>query len=188
MGLRRGFKTEANWYAYNVRHDMGLSPHHPICAWALAELLGFKVFPLSSYRRLFGREVSCLYGFGTEVSFSAVTVPVGEFSFIIHNDMHSKKRQAADIAHEAAHALLMHQPDALIAGGSQRGFRKQDEEEASWLGPALLVSEEAALHIARHEISFAEASEMYGASEDLIKMRLNVTGALKRANAVRGVA
>ncbi|TAI59863.1 hypothetical protein CWO89_43865 [Bradyrhizobium sp. Leo170] len=55
------------------------------------------------------------------------------------------------------------------------------EEEANWLGPALLVSEEAAKHIARMSLPVAKASEVYGVSEDLMRMRLNVTGALIRA-------
>ena len=56
------------------------------------------------------------------------------------------------------------------------------EEEANWLGPALLVSEEAANHVARMGLPLAKASDVYGVSEDLMRMRLNVTGALIRAS------
>ena len=39
------------------------------------------------------------------------------------------------------------------------------------MGPALLISEEAALHIARNEIQVDQASELYGASTKVINMR-----------------
>jgi Zn-dependent peptidase ImmA (M78 family) len=54
------------------------------------------------------------------------------------------------------------------------------EAEAQWLGPALLVSEEAALYIAETEMSMAHASSTYGVSEAIIMMRLGVTGASRR--------
>jgi Zn-dependent peptidase ImmA (M78 family) len=102
---------------------------------------------------------------------------------IIHNDAHDRKRQAANIAHELAHALLIHPLQPLLNAQGERDQSeslKLIEEEASWLGPALLISEEAALNIARRGISIRDASERYGASEDVIRMRLNVTAAHKR--------
>jgi len=54
------------------------------------------------------------------------------------------------------------------------------EEEASWLGPALLVSDEAALLIVERALTIGEALDRYSASEQLVKMHLNVTGALRR--------
>ena len=54
------------------------------------------------------------------------------------------------------------------------------EEEANWLGPALLVSEEAAIHIVERQMAIDFASDHYGASTQLVRMRLNVSGAAKR--------
>ncbi|MCA1544695.1 protein of unknown function [Bradyrhizobium yuanmingense] len=59
-------------------------------------------------------------------------------------------------------------------------YDKTMEEEANWLGPALLVSDEAAMHIAALSLTISKASDMYGASEPLVRMRLNVTGAYQR--------
>jgi hypothetical protein len=55
------------------------------------------------------------------------------------------------------------------------------EAEANWLGPALLISEEAAMHIARLGLTVAKASEVYKSTEDVVRMRLNVTNAVLRA-------
>jgi hypothetical protein len=61
-----------------------------------------------------------------------------------------------------------------------RNYDKTMEEEANWLGPALLVSEEAAMHFAALRLTISKASDVYGASEQLVRMRLNVTGASQR--------
>ena len=54
----------------------------------------------------------------------------------------------------------------------KRAYDKEMEEEANWLGPALLISDEAAMHIAAMGLTIAKASDMYGASEPLVQMRL----------------
>ena len=51
---------------------------------------------------------------------------------------------------------------------------------AKWLGPTLLVSEDAAPHIAKQKVPLAVAAKAYGVSEQLMSFRLNVTGASKR--------
>ena len=53
------------------------------------------------------------------------------------------------------------------------------------MGPALLISEEAALHIVRTGIMMHEAIKAYGVSEDVITMRINVTGARRRVERQR---
>lgn len=61
-----------------------------------------------------------------------------------------------------------------------RHFDRDAADEADWLGPALLVSEEAALRIAREGIQLVDAAELYGVSEQVMRFRLNVTVAHKR--------
>lgn len=105
--------------------------------------------------------------------------------FIVHNDAHDPKRQSANIAHELAHALLHHPPKPPFDENGERHYSLELEEEANWLGPALLISEEAALWIARNNWPLVDASALYGASEDLIRMRLNVCGAYRRTGGRR---
>lgn len=54
------------------------------------------------------------------------------------------------------------------------------EEEANWLGPALLVSEEAALYIVEQQLTLDAAVSIYAVSRDVITMRIGVTGAQRR--------
>jgi Zn-dependent peptidase ImmA (M78 family) len=72
---------------------------------------------------------------------------------------------------------------ALIWLFRKEGSRHYDdvlEAEANWLGPALLVSEEVAIHIVEQKMAIDVASDHYGASSQLVQMRLNVSAAVIR--------
>lgn len=181
MTLRRGFKSEANWLARDVRDDFGIAPHLPLCPWKLAERLGFPVIPMGEFAKSEPDAVAYLQSTAGQKDFSAITLFQQTKRLIIHNYSHGVKRQAANIAHELAHGILMHPPKPAFDPEGARYYEAIIEAEANWLGPALLVSEEAALHIARLRLSRQKASDMYGASEELVRMRLNVTAAVSRA-------
>ncbi|WP_313931715.1 ImmA/IrrE family metallo-endopeptidase [Nostoc punctiforme] len=89
-------------------------------------------------------------------------------------------RQASNVSHELSHSILQHQPDEVFNKCGCRNFNQEYEDEANWLGPALLISEEAALHIVKTPMTIDEAVEYYRASKEVINMRINVTGARKR--------
>ena len=60
MGLRRGFKTEADWYAADVRKSLGLGASDPLCPWSLADHLNHIVVPLGEYAAAHPQEVALL--------------------------------------------------------------------------------------------------------------------------------
>ncbi|WP_407925207.1 ImmA/IrrE family metallo-endopeptidase [Glacieibacterium frigidum] len=99
---------------------------------------------------------------------------------IIYNDCLPLTRSHADIMHEISHLMLLHPPHRLRADTGGRHYDSDLEDEANWLGPALLVSEEAALAIAQRGWSAGQAAKIYNVSPSLMQMRLNVTGAMKR--------
>ena len=39
MALRRGFKTDAEWYAQDVRRELGIPETGKLCPWSLARHL-----------------------------------------------------------------------------------------------------------------------------------------------------
>jgi Zn-dependent peptidase ImmA (M78 family) len=180
MMLRRGFKAEANEYARELRAELDLRSWSPLCPWALAKHLAIPVIRLSSLQGKARMEVAYLLRNGRDY-FSAVTVFDGYRRAILHNDGNAKTRQTADIAHELAHAILGHPPEQVFGHNTARQVNRRAEAEASWLGPALLISDEAAVLIARARRSLSEAAAEYGVSESLLRMRLNVTGARRRA-------
>jgi Zn-dependent peptidase ImmA (M78 family) len=115
--------------------------------------------------------------------FSGGTFSLDEKKLIVLNDGHEKGRQASDLSHELSHHILKHQPSQPIDSRGLRKYDSRNEDEANWLGPALLVSEEAALHVVRNGWSYSEAAERYSVTEEVMRMRVSVTGAYRRIRA-----
>lgn len=180
MTLRRGFKTEANDYARDFRGELGVAPDGPLCPFSLAGLLEVEVHKLSEYREAEPDAVAYLLSRTGQRDFSAVTLCVGPKRLVIYNDGHSASRVVADVAHELSHIVLMHPAKAPFDEAGSRHYDAEREEEANWLGPALLVSEEGALRVAREGLSLILAANEFGVSSDLMRMRLNITGAYRR--------
>ncbi len=185
MALRRGFKTEANHTAREVREELGLRWADPLDPWALARHLEIPVVPLSHFSSVAADAVQHFHRVDRG-AFSAVTVFDGSRRLIAYNDSHSIGRRASDLAHELAHALLLHRPGPALDHRGCRRWNAEQEEEANWLAGALLISEEAALQIARVGEPVDEAAKRYRVSHAMITFRLNVTGALRRVTHARG--
>lgn len=58
-----------------------------------------------------------------------------------------------------------------------RNWNADLEDEADFLAGALLVPAKAAWWIAKRKLPFAVAAQKYGCSQDVIRWRVNVTGA-----------
>ena len=183
--MKRGFKSEANAIAREVRKKLLLTPSEPLDIWKLAEYLGIPLIPLSDFEDAAPSAVQFFTGEG-EATFSGVTVFKGPRRTIVHNDAHTLGRQSSDIGHELAHALLQHEPTAAMDGRGCRLWNREIEDEADWLGATLLIPEEAAMLIVRRGWPFGLAATKYGVSEPMIRYRVNVTAAKKRVQRFRG--
>ncbi|GLY99658.1 ImmA/IrrE family metallo-endopeptidase [Actinoplanes sp. NBRC 103695] len=179
MGFRRGFKTEANDIARDVRAELRLRTTDPLNPWNLAECLDIPIIALSDFGTDAPTAVSHFSQTDTS-AFSAVTVFRGTRRTVVHNDAHTIGRQANNVAHEISHGLLQHPPTPALDDRGCRNWNKDVEDEAAWLGAALLVSEEAALAVVRQRLPIDEAADQYGVSPELMTMRINVTGARAR--------
>lgn len=182
--MRRGFKTEANDIAREIRQELGLRAIDPLDPWKLADYLAIRLLRLRALHQDAPGPVQLFTKIDLE-TFSAVTVFDGSARMIVHNDAHSRGRQASDIAHELAHALLFHPPCPALDHRGCRNWDKELEDEATWLAGALLISEEAALMIARSGMSLEVAATKYGVTTHMVRFRLNVTGARKRVSLAR---
>lgn len=178
MALRRGFKNEAELTALELRAEIGLHKTDPLDPWRLASHLEVPIQRLSEFEHEAPSAARYFRAEG-ESQFSAVTVFQGTARVIIHNDSHSRARQASDITHELSHALLGHQPSQAL---DERGCRLWDqtvEDEANWHSGALLIPAPAAWMVAAHGTSLQRAALRYGVSEQMMRYRINVTGAGK---------
>ena len=182
--MRRGFKTEANAIAREVRAELSLSSTAPLDVWRLAEHLDIPVIPLSGFHEA-APHAARLFLNGGEGMFSGVTVFRGSNRTIVFNDAHVVGRQASDIGHELSHGLLLHTPVAAVDGRGCRVWDRDVEAEANWLSGALLVPEEAALQIVRRDLSIPQAAAKYGVTPKMLQYRISVTGALTRVQRMR---
>lgn len=181
--MRRGFKTEARDIAAEVREELGLSPLDPLDPCLLANHLDIEVWSLSSYAGAIPWAVEYLSKEETG-AVSAVLACRRLERFIVYNDGHALTRQHADIAHELAHALLLHQPHPAVDGQPPH-YDKAQEEEAKWLGGVLLVTDESCLSCCRDGIGVTQAAARLGVSKSLMQWRLNMSGAERRVERAR---
>lgn len=172
--MRRGFKKEAEQHAIELRRELELADVAPLCPWRLAKHLEIPIHTLATVTAFEPDAVDYLRGRGRK-HFSAVTLFGGNHGLsrvICHNEVHAPTRQRSNLAHELAHAILLHPPTVMFE------CDPESEAEAAWLGPALLVPSAAAIKIAMDGTNYSDAADTYGVSPDLMRMRLGVTGAI----------
>lgn len=144
MGYRYGFKSEAHAIAREVREELGLKALDALDPLVLAEYLDISVNPLSDYHSDAADAVRH-FSYLDRDAFSAVTVFAGHKRSIVYNDAHSPGRQASHLAHEPSHGLLLHDPTPAVDDRGCRLWNQNIEDEAQFLGGALLITEEAAM-------------------------------------------
>lgn len=179
-----GFKAHAERISLEVRSDLSLQKHEPACPWKIAKDLSVSIINIEDLPK--NSAMDYLVSSKGKSEFHATVCYIGAKAFIINSEVHSNKRQASNIAHELAHILLRHPPTKPFDEDGKRDFLLAIEKEAEWLGPALLVSEPAALFayrlISSGKQSLAEISDNWNITEDVIKMRMNVVGASRRSS------
>jgi Zn-dependent peptidase ImmA (M78 family) len=197
VGYRRGFKTEATAIATEVRSELGLGLFDPLDPYALADHLAIPILGLSVLAAE-APQIGHLLTVEPDV-FSAVTVFAGTRRTIVHNDGHSRARQNSNLCHELSHGLLQHPPTPALDDRHElshgllqhpptpalddrgcRIFNQGIEDEATWLAGCLLLTEQAAMAIARGRWTRVDAAEHFGVSEAMIRFRINKTGAAVR--------
>lgn len=177
MSLRRGFKASANRFSVRLRKSLGLPPDAPIDLNMIAYRLELPLVPLSTFRDDYPAEVEQLSRIDPG-AFSAATLHCGPIRrIIVHNDSHDRRRQRSNIAHELAHVLLGHPFTLPIDTTGCRNMDRDIEDEATWFGSVILISDEAAIHIVRSAMETEMACAFYGVSAPLLRMRVNASGA-----------
>lgn len=176
--MRRGFKTEARQIGEQVRQELGLNQLQALDPWHLAEHIDVAVLPLTGLAGDAPECVATLTG-PEQGAFSALVGFIGRKRIIVHNDAHALTRQRADICHEVAHILLIHDPHPTFPGQPLE-YDQDQEDEAAWLGAVLLVPDSACLQACRNGDSMKAAAGRMGVSVALMRWRVNKSGARAR--------
>ena len=115
MALRRGFKSEAERIAKQVRADLGLNGTQSVTPVMLAKLLGIEIW---SGDELIPRERFVELDQIQHGAFSACTLrPSDDRIAVVYNPLSSRSRQTSDLAHELAHILLNHKLSQIVRLG-----------------------------------------------------------------------
>ena len=176
--MRRGFKAQAERSAAAARIALGLAPNARIDPWTYAAHLNVKILELGNLG-LPAQTVMQLIVVDSD-SWSAMTLQLDGALFIVINPAHAITRQHADLMHELAHIELRHTPSRVEV--SETGllllsdYSDEQEQEADWLGAALLLPRDGLIRFRSGGKSTTEIANHYGVSEPLCEWRLRMTG------------
>ena len=184
MALRRGFKSEAERVARDVRTELGMRAAQSVEPEVLAKLLGIEV---RAGDELIPRERFSELEDIQPDSFSACTLrPSPDRLVVVYNPLSAESRRRSDVAHELAHALLDHDLSRVERLGDVT-FLSCDptqEEEAAWLSGCLLLPRTLLLAEVRRGSDAKEVAKKYGVSERMAQYRLDVTGVVRQNQAL----
>lgn len=177
MKLRYGFKTEANSLSVGLRDELGLHATDPLDPRRLAVHLDIPVAGFSEFVAAAPEVAPLINERSSEVS--AATIHRGTRRLVLVNDSHMPERQNSSVAHELAHALLQHPPRPALDDFGCRHWNGEVEEEASWLGGVLLITNEGARAIVARQMPDDTARVRYGVSQEMLTWRKRMAGALR---------
>jgi len=178
--LKRGFKRWSENTAISYRKDLELNKTDALCPFNLAQHLNIKLInPLQLRQKISAKNLNILLE-KESGSWSAVTISKDSSHAIIYNSSHAKTRQANDIMHELSHVIIGHKPQTVHHSHDTnmwlRQYNKNQEDEANCLAAALLLPRTVLINIKSQRMSLYTASKIYGVSQSLIGMRLNISG------------
>lgn len=182
MTLPRGFKTQAEAEAEQIRLELGVSLFARIDPYALAESLAIPVMSLRELRKRTDGDVrvqasvDLLLDEGSS-QFSGATVFFQSKRVIVHNDSHTAGRQVSNLCHEIAHGVLLHTPRPALDGRGCRDWDDQIEAEAECLASTVIIPGKAARGAVRRGLSDEQIAEQYGCSVEMARWRVNQSGA-----------
>jgi len=182
MTFVRGFKVECERMVARLRDEMGVHISAPLDMAATAAHLEIPVHPLSQLLEISGTKRECPRTDEIYRKVSAFTVFDGSHRTVVYNDEHPLPRHRSNMAHEFAHALLGHPP---LGSGSGKSVEEMNEKEATWLGGVLMLTGEQARAIIVNGQNLTSAAAHHQLSTEMLRFRLNVTGAAKQVAALK---
>lgn len=180
--MRRGFKADSERRSVSAREALGLAPISKLCPWKYADHLSVLVFEASELNlepehadQLLIRDPD---------SWSGMTLFEEGVHVVVLNSSHPHTRRTATLMHELAHIILEHVPAEVSVSPSGlvllSDYSAEQEEEADWLGAALLLPEAALIQYRSRGMSVEAIAEIYGVSSQLCSWRCRMTGVEKR--------
>lgn len=190
--LRRGFKSQCERRAVEIRRSFQLEPDSPLVAIDYAHDSGVVVWSDKDIVDLSDEDRRQLTVLDAE-SWSAFVLRITHRHLILYNSAQTAPRVNSVIMHELSHILLGHK--LTSAGLSEDGhllptlYDQDQEDEANWLAGTLLLPRPALLTIRFQRLTESQARDRYGVSEQMLQWRMRMSGVeYQLANARRRIA
>lgn len=185
MKLDAAFVRDAELIAEDVRAELGIPNYRPLDPRELFQKLDVPVISLSDLAALaedpaVGEAVRFIQT--EEAALSATTVFAGTSRMVVYNDAATPERQSSDLAHEAAHGLLLHQPAPAFDELGCRVWDDRIEAEAQHLGGCLLIPGKGARYAAKAGWDLAQIAREFDCSAEMARWRFNVSGGKRVAS------
>ena len=182
MALPRGFKTNAEKIADELRSAIGARSDRPLDLNALGQHAGARLVAadeLVPIEQL--QEIERLQAF----AFSACTFDIDGLVVVVYNPLRKPDRRASDIAHELAHLILKHDLSEVqyLDGVPFRTCRADQEEEATALAGAILLPRRLLLAAARDGLTYEDIARRHRVTIDMARYRWNITGVERQLKA-----
>lgn len=185
MGLRRGFKAEAERLAKDTWRAMSLAPSDCLSAMDLARHVGCQIHSADELVSI--EKLQRLKQIQDDAFFACTFKLPGDRYSIVFNPLVSKTRQNSDIAHEVSHIILGHRLSRLerLNDVLFLSCNREQEDEAAWLSGCLLLPRFALLHDLKNSMTPCAIAKKRQLSNDMVDYRIRVTGVKRQLDATR---
>jgi Zn-dependent peptidase ImmA (M78 family) len=177
--LKRGFKSQCERRAVELRRLLALRPPDPLPATEVAKYYDVTIWHPNQISEVATEDLEHLLNEGRE-EWSGFTLRIGDRHLVVVNSAQSARRRNSVLMHELAHIILGHELALAVFSGANdfapSTYDQDQEDEAAWLGGTLLLPRPALLWIRRCGLSDDEAATHFGVSLDLLRWRIRMTG------------
>ena len=177
--MKRGFKSQCEKRAVELRKRLGLEPTSPLSASKLAKSIGVTIWSTIEIEGLESKDLEQLTQNDSD-SWSAFTLRIENKHLIVYNSSQSPARVNSVCMHELSHIILGHElHDAIVSTEGHlvpSNYNKEQEDEADWLGGTLLLPRPALLKVRSTGLTDDQTESEYLVSKDMINWRFRMTG------------
>ncbi|WP_462251154.1 ImmA/IrrE family metallo-endopeptidase [Ekhidna sp.] len=160
---------------------MGLTVNDQLPSRLLAKHLGVILLSQIDFPDLSENDFLNLNG---QSGWSGAAFECHDKPIILYNCHHSDARNESTIMHELSHIILGHKPSVdenlRHLGLLLRNYDEIHENEANWLGGCLQLPFDGLVTALLKGKSNDEIALQYGASTDMVKFRINKSGANRK--------
>jgi len=177
--VKRGFKSQCEKRAIELRKQLGLESTSPLSATELSDQVNVTIWSTLDIDGLGLQDLRQLTEIDAD-SWSAFTLRIENKHLVVYNSSQSPARINSVCMHELSHIILGHElHNAHVSSEGHlvpSNYNKEQEDEADWLGGTLLLPRPALLEIRSLKLTDDEAEARYCVSTDMIRWRFRMTG------------